>query len=83
MRSHGGSTTAKMVAGTTGTPFGKDLSSEPATCMALQKGNLGPCKRAPHAAWVLKKGSIKHSKRFEWKRFEQGVEADPPHMATL
>ena len=63
----------KMVAGTTGTPFGEDLSSEPATCMALQKGHPGPCKRAPHEAWVLKRGSLKHSKSFQGKMLEQGV----------
>jgi hypothetical protein len=60
----------KMVAGTTGTPFGEDLSSEPATCMALQKGHPGPCKRAPHEAWVLKKGSLKHSKSLQGKMLE-------------
>ena len=72
----------KMVAGTTGTPFGEDLSSEPATCMALQKGHPGPCKRAPHEAWVLKKGSLKHSKSFQGKCWSKVLEADSTHGHT-
>ena len=72
----------KMVAGTTGTPFGEDLSSEPATCMALQKGHPRPCKRAPHQAWVLKKGSLKHSQKLPGKNVGARCWKLTPHMAT-